>query len=396
LPGKYDRHWEEFPEHTRLKHAILRAYLGAWARILLNRSRHDTIWFVDGFAGRGRDDKGNPGSPLIACAIADEIQTEMANRGIGGRVRIVAVEENPDNFKALERNASDSPCGPILYHNAIYDQYREILRLIGAAPALFFLDPWGVDGLSADMIADMLEGERREVLVLFSEEGTHRLAGAVASEPGTEDTTQASLFADEAPPPVKKVPRTDYRDADEAILEDVFAGLWELVQQTAEHNPGMERESYLESYMAIQERLGAKHVLPMSIVDERDHHHYSLVHASKNGNAIRAMKEALNSAMNKRAKEMGPRPGLLENLHFASPGLARVCDQIAEHFAGETVRWTDKPEKGTVRVYALEETWALVEDLQDIKAILAARDYAAVKKPLTFTFPASRDSASGE
>src|SRR4051812_6921133 len=188
MPDKHDRHWEEFPEHTRLKHAILRAYLGAWARILLNGGRHDTIWFVDGFAGRGRDDKGNPGSPLIACAIADAVHSEMESRGIGGRVRIIAVEEKAANFEALELNARSSPCAPTLYHNNIYDQYREILRLIGDAPALFFLDPWGVDGLSADMIADMLDGERREVLVLFSEEGTHRLAGAVASEPVTEDT----------------------------------------------------------------------------------------------------------------------------------------------------------------------------------------------------------------
>ncbi len=344
VPSKYDRYWERFPTHTRLKHAILRAYLGAWARILLNRSRHHTIWFVDGFAGRGRDNEGNPGSPLIACAIA--------------------VEEHRETFTALQRNASDSPCQPLLYHNTINGQYREILQLIGDAPALFFLDPWGVDGLSADMIADMLNGERREVLVLFSEEGTHRLASAVAAEPDVEVDGQASLFADEIPAPAGRVPNSDYREADEAILQDVFAGLWGLVEDTAAHNPGMERESYLDSYMAIQERLGAKYVLPMSIVDENDHHHYSLVHASKNGKAIVAMKEALNSAMKKRALEIG---GLLENFHFASPGLGRVCDQIAEHFAGETVRWDEKGERGTVRRYGLEETWALVPDMQQIK-----------------------------
>ncbi len=385
MPSKYDRHWERFPTHTRLKHAVLRAYLGAWARILLNRGRHETIWFVDGFAGRGRDNEGSPGSPLIACAIADEVQEELTTKGHRGVVRIIAVEEDQETFTALQRNVSDSPCQPLLYHDTINDKYREILGLIGDAPALFFLDPWGVNGLSAEMIADMLDGERREVLVLFSEEGTHRLASAAAAEPAKDEDGQASLFADETPTSARRPPHSDYREADEAILQDVFAGLWGLVQQTAEHSPGSERESYLDSYMAIQERLGAKYVLPMSIVDENDHHHYSLVHASKNGKAIVAMKEALNSAMKKRAQEIG---GLLENFYFASPGLGRVCDQIAEHFAGETVRWDEKGERGTVRRYALEETWAFVSDMQEIKRILGDREYTIKKKPLTFDFPA--------
>lgn len=387
MPNRYDRHWRSFPGHTRLKHAVLRAYLGAWARILLSRGQHETIWFVDGFAGRGRDDEGNPGSPLIACEIANEVNADFASRALRGRVRIVAVEWKRDNFAALRENLHDSPCEPLLYHNTINDQYRDILVMIGDAPALFFLDPWGVEDLSAEMIADMLSGERREVLVLFSEEGTHRLAGAVAAEPDEVDTAQSSLFSDDAAALTPRPPQSDYRDADEAILQDVFAGLWGLVQDTAARNPGMERESYLESYMAIQQRLGARYVLPMSIVDENDHHHYSLVHASKNGSAVVAMKEALNSAMNKRAQSIGP--GFLENFHFASPGLSRVCDQIAQRFAGKNVRWQEKPAKGTVRRYALEETWALVPDLLDVKKILIDRGYATSTKPLTFAFPES-------
>jgi hypothetical protein len=135
--------------------------------------------------------------------------------------------------------------------------------------------------------------------------------------------------------------------------------------------------------MAIQELLGATHVLPMSIIDESDHHHYSLVHASKSGKAIVTMKEALNTAMNKRAAEIGS----LGPFHVVSPGLGRLCDQIAEQFAGKTARWQNKPPKGTVKQYALEETWALVSDLPEVKKILCDRGYESAKKPQTFTFP---------
>lgn len=394
MDKKHDRHWKRFEAHTRLKHAILRAYLGAWARILLLNGPHKTIWFVDGFAGRGRDSEGTAGSPLIACAIAEELQRELQEKGLQKEIRIAAVEADKDNFILLKESVSNSGCSPLLFHNTINDQYKEILRLVGDAPALFFLDPWGLEGLSSDMIANMLHGDKREVLLLFSEEGTHRLASAAAAEPSEPEATPTlSLFEEEPPALTRKSMSYGYREADEVILQDVFMGIWEIVEETALNAPGNERASYLSSYMGIQELLGATYVLPMSIVDENDHHHYSLVHASKNGKAVVAMKNALYSAMNKRAEEIG----LLGNFHFASPGLGRVCDQVAEHFAGKTVRWQNRPEKGTVKLYVLEETWALVSDLPEVKKILCDRAYESAKRPQTFTFPSgSGNRVSGE
>lgn len=390
MASKHDRHWKSFPTHTRLKHGILRAYLGSWARILLQEGRHDTIWFVDGFAGRGQDEKANPGSPLIACSIAEEINTALAAKQTRGQLRVVAVEGDHENFQILEQSLARYRGGgnpPLLFENSIEDEYMNILRMIGGAPALFFLDPWGLGGLSSAMIENMLQGERREVLVLFSEESTHRLAGAVASDTDKEEPdpleANLSLFDDPPSPSPPRPVSLNYRQADERILQDVFMGIWDIVADTAENAKGMERLSYLSSYMKIQELLGASYVLPISVVDERDHHHYSLIHASKHPKAVVAMKNALNSAMNKRAKEVG----ILENFRFASPGLERLCEQIEEHFVGQTVRWQDKRERGTVRLYALEETWALVSDLPDLKALLTARGHAIEQRPLTFHFP---------
>jgi three-Cys-motif partner protein len=384
MDKKHDHHWERFEAHTRLKHAILRAYLGAWGRILLLNGPHQTIWFVDGFAGRGRDSEGTPGSPLIACAIARELEQQLREKDLQKEFRIALIEADKDNFALLQESVRESACSPLVFHNTINAQYSDVLALIGNAPALFFLDPWGVEGLSSEMIANMLHGERREVLLLFSEEGTHRLARAAAAEPAVADPNPAlSLFDDEPSTHANKLVSYAYREADEAILQDVFMGIWDLVEETASNARGNERASYLSSYMAIQELLGATYVLPMAIIDENDHHHYSLVHASKSGKAIVAMKDALYSAMNKRAAEIG----LLGNFHFASPGLSRVCDQLVDHFAGKTVRWQNKPEKGTVKLYALEETWALVSDLPEIKKILCERGYESAKRPQTFTFP---------
>ncbi len=55
--------WKLEP-HTAAKHEILRQYLNAWFPIL--GSQHERVVFLDGFAGPGIYEDGEPGSPIIA------------------------------------------------------------------------------------------------------------------------------------------------------------------------------------------------------------------------------------------------------------------------------------------------------------------------------------------
>jgi len=50
--------------HTQAKHELLRHYLGAWFPIMASRERR--LVFIDGFAGPGIYEGGEPGSPVIA------------------------------------------------------------------------------------------------------------------------------------------------------------------------------------------------------------------------------------------------------------------------------------------------------------------------------------------
>jgi len=49
-------HFEEFHGQTRLKHYILESYLETWARISLQQGVHPAAWFIDAFAGEGKDE----------------------------------------------------------------------------------------------------------------------------------------------------------------------------------------------------------------------------------------------------------------------------------------------------------------------------------------------------
>ena len=53
-------------EHTRAKHELLKKYLEAWFPILAIQGHQERVIFLDGFAGPGIYDGGEPGSPVIA------------------------------------------------------------------------------------------------------------------------------------------------------------------------------------------------------------------------------------------------------------------------------------------------------------------------------------------
>ena len=57
-------------ENTAVKHEILKKYLTPWTQILA--SGFDRIHYFDGFAGRGRYEDGEPGSPVLAMRAADK------------------------------------------------------------------------------------------------------------------------------------------------------------------------------------------------------------------------------------------------------------------------------------------------------------------------------------
>jgi hypothetical protein len=61
--------WDLAP-HTAAKLDILGAYLRAWFPILSRGRNFDRIIYIDGFAGPGRYNQGEDGSPIVALKAA--------------------------------------------------------------------------------------------------------------------------------------------------------------------------------------------------------------------------------------------------------------------------------------------------------------------------------------
>jgi three-Cys-motif partner protein len=168
----YLRDWS----HIKLR--ILEKYLCAY---LNKRGRfHPTIYYIDGYAGPGYygDGSSDPdeGSPLRIARMAQQ----RRDFGKPGRFVCIYTESDPDycdNLRdALSRAAIDSDsvhvfCGTFQQH------LTEILKLLRPGPAVCFLDPFGVNGISPAELKPLLQRPNTEFLLNLNTGILRRMAG---------------------------------------------------------------------------------------------------------------------------------------------------------------------------------------------------------------------------
>jgi three-Cys-motif partner protein len=165
--------------HSRAKHAILRRYLHAWTPILA-QGGFGTIAYIDGFAGPGRYNGGEDGSPLIALKAA-------LSARITGKMLFLFVEERPARADHLRRLMGDLALPPnFLVHvedgrhfePVFADFRRKHLGNTGRLPPTFaFIDPFGWTGAPFSIVRYILGQPKCEVLVTFMYEEINRFIG---------------------------------------------------------------------------------------------------------------------------------------------------------------------------------------------------------------------------
>src|SRR5262245_26827258 len=172
--------WPAAP-HTLAKHAILEHYLKAWLPILTRQAarlqqrsgarQSREVLFVDGFAGPGTYQQGEPGSPLIALTAALEHAAAFPLP-----VRMIFIEQREDRFQHLERvltpylvrasrsenisavEARFGDCTTVL--NGLLDEHERDGIQFG--PALAFLDQFGYGEVPMDLIARLRQYAQRD------------------------------------------------------------------------------------------------------------------------------------------------------------------------------------------------------------------------------------------
>jgi three-Cys-motif partner protein len=398
-------HFDEFEDHTILKHLILDKYVSAWAEKLLRFLKPKSqVWFVDAFAGEGGDKQGNPGSPVIAGRIAETIARRFPLTHSGQPpMRVLAIERDKTRFEKLEVAMAPfcSQRGIAVLRNGTLTQRLDgFVRYIGNAPALFFLDPFGVDGLLVDDLPKLLSGPHNEVFALFSDVGAKRLHATLMTEGRNVDyevsqiVAAPSLFSDLDELAVEEK-RKEVERSTEALRATQTASQRILAEALGadaiaklDATPTEERPRKLtQIYMRRLRESGAKYVVSFPVRDSRNAAVYQLVHASKSKQGLRTMKESMSAALN----GSGLPDRVRAAIHYELAGNEReIVREVAERFAGRTLLWTQDKDRGrveTVKKYLLEETPIFPTQFARIKEELVKAGFQTLAKPLTFAFP---------
>lgn len=392
-----DHHFDEFHGHTLLKHLVLRKYVGAWAAKL--RSPRHTVWFVDGFAGEGQDKQGNPGSPLIAARLAEPFEGDGQ-----GVMRIIAFEKDParcEKLREVMRPYTDRK-PPIAYVRCgiLAESIEGVMQHIGQQPALFFLDPFGVDGILVDLLPKALQGPQNEVFALFADVAANRLHAVLVAPGRDPDAEEDAVRAEPSLFPAFTEEEASRRRAEaekslralratqapsERILADALGA--DVVREL-EGVPDEERRDRLTRiFMRRLLESGASYVLSLPVRDAANQRMYQLVYATKSAVGLRTMKEAMDSALRN-----APLPDeSVESMWAELRGneLA-VVRELAGQFAGREVRWTEKKDRGdadTVKRYLLEQTAIFPMQFEAVKTRLEQEGYVVTKRPLMLRFP---------
>jgi len=244
--------------HTKGKHEVLRHYLAAWFPIL--GSFAGRVAFVDGFAGPGEYEGGEPGSPLIAF---DAFRKHAAN--LKGEAVFLFIEEKPDRAQHLRRLVESQPkpnnCKIEVATADFEEKMTAVLDEIPAgsklAPAFLMLDPFGVSGIPMSLIHRILKSGKAELYISFMYEFIDRFKST---------------------PEFQKVLTDLYG------TEDWRKGL-ALEGDT-------KRDFFLDLYTDQLRKSGAKHVLRFDLY-RRGHLIYSLFFTTKSWKGADVMKRAI-------------------------------------------------------------------------------------------------------
>jgi len=157
---------------SQIKHRILGSYLSLFLGKLGGRGDH--VYYVDGFAGQGRYDDGQDGSPLIVADIAAN-PTQTSRVGV---LKCINVEADENTFQNLERATAPYAEQGIVknYHARLEDVLPSILQDIGESTAFFFIDPFGTEGAELSTLETIKKRRgKTEVLVRYDDTRVHRL-----------------------------------------------------------------------------------------------------------------------------------------------------------------------------------------------------------------------------
>ncbi len=145
------------------------------------------LLYIDGFAGPGRYEAGEPGSPIIALRAA-LFNTALQQRPPRCNLIFLFIEERSDRVQSLRGELTKLTATQALpawveyrveegkFEGVLTHKFDELTRQ-GTTPTFAFIDPFGYSGLPVSLIARIAGIPHSECLINFAFESINRWGG---------------------------------------------------------------------------------------------------------------------------------------------------------------------------------------------------------------------------
>jgi hypothetical protein len=114
-------------------------------------------------------------------------------------MRVIAIEHREAWYQHLMEvmrpYTDQQPSFVYVRKGTLEEKLDGILKHVAANPVLFFLDPFDIGGLSAQVLERALNGPSNELLLLFHDEGAVRLGGKATAVPPDAEAAIADVHA---------------------------------------------------------------------------------------------------------------------------------------------------------------------------------------------------------
>jgi three-Cys-motif partner protein len=190
--GTSNNYWQGKALPSVFKHELLRRYIPPFGGMTSTQSQSRRVVYVDGYAGEGRYEDGDPASAEIALRVATH------HRSIGLDLSCFFVEQQAKSFARLQEVVRSYEARGVfarVHHGEVDDVLDDVVQQATGVPLFLFLDPCGLC-LPMERLVDVLARRRpdrrpaTELLMNFSMMAVRRLGGHVTSPKGNEKSLE--------------------------------------------------------------------------------------------------------------------------------------------------------------------------------------------------------------
>lgn len=169
-----------FDDGTKAKLTVYKNYLEKWLPVFV--SRQEIIWrdiqIFDFFSGKGKDENGIKGSPLITIEVVNTFCSYIKQKDL--KVRLVFNELNTEYFEALKQNVSEltQNCNYeiCLKNQPFQELFYEELPSMEKSANFIFLDQNGIKEITKDVFGKITSLKQTDFLFFISSSFFKRFA----------------------------------------------------------------------------------------------------------------------------------------------------------------------------------------------------------------------------